>query len=254
MATRNLPRTIVEGGRSNTYKTDRQTIKNRERREARTYCLKARFDPDFTEHEVDERLPLLTRRGERFADRLAPINRWLEANQGRPWDDVYSDLRRTLDIRTLKNWHYLDHVKKMVIGFGYPWCWSLRGASVDAEGILVWHPRRSSKRTRSEPVPKNPLWRWNGRWWTDPQLIEFFQLTDRFGTTVRGRLVKDVAGQPFWANRVEFCKFCRSHAVWQIDFIRRCRHDRYRQGSKLNSTEIAFWDQLPETVKRFVRF
>lgn len=45
-----------------------------------------------------------------FSDHLAPLRRWLRSRVGQPWDVVYSELCRKLDITTLSGQHILSHV------------------------------------------------------------------------------------------------------------------------------------------------
>lgn len=71
--------------------------------------------------EPDEESP--TREGMRWPhryntrnlnDHLSPLTRFLEANVGHPWDDVYSEIRRNVDIRTILGHHLIEHVKNYV--------------------------------------------------------------------------------------------------------------------------------------------
>src|SRR5215469_5531567 len=49
-----------------------------------------------------------------FTDVLGPLEGLLRANLGRPWDKVYSELRRGLDIRKVTGRHIFDHLQFMV--------------------------------------------------------------------------------------------------------------------------------------------
>ena len=50
-----------------------------------------------------------------FGDRLGPIRRYLESQVGRPWDNVYAELRASYSMDNLAGRHLLEHVEFMVI-------------------------------------------------------------------------------------------------------------------------------------------
>ena len=128
MATKNLARTVVEGGRSIYSKLDRKERNRRERR--------LRYDAEG--NVVAGRSRRVGGRG--FADRLAPLERWLDHNIGRGWNNVYREFCERFDRRTMKGWHLGDHLLQMVGRGRFPWGASFR---VDGRGILRRAPRRS---------------------------------------------------------------------------------------------------------------
>jgi hypothetical protein len=131
MATRNLARTVVEGGRSR-YSTLYRQQRNRSER-------RLRFG------EEGEIIQGRTRRteGRDFSDRLSPLERWLQSHVGRGWNNVYREFCERYDRRTLKGWHLNDHLLDMV-GLGrFPWSWRYR---VDERGILRAEGRRRERR------------------------------------------------------------------------------------------------------------
>lgn len=141
MATKNMARSAVEGGRAGRGSDRNETRK--ERRRARTFV---RFlDPDTAAppRRVDGWCSGLT-------DKLAPLDRYLQKNAGRPWDKVYSELCQRFDRRTLKGHHLLSgHVDRYTVrGHGHhsrpheagpP---ELGGAWIDRHGILRYKQRR----------------------------------------------------------------------------------------------------------------
>jgi hypothetical protein len=131
MATRNLARTVVEGGRSSDSKMYRRARSRRERR--------LRFDE---EGNVFGKVRPAEGRG--FADRLAPLERWLGRHLGRGWSNVYKEFCERHDRRTMKGWHLGDHLLVMVDQGRFP------GGPffVDRRGILRERPRR-----RKRPMP-----------------------------------------------------------------------------------------------------
>lgn len=49
-----------------------------------------------------------------FHDLISPLRRWLQAQAGRPWDKVWSELSASIDARTTVGQHLLDHVRREV--------------------------------------------------------------------------------------------------------------------------------------------
>jgi len=49
-----------------------------------------------------------------FTDVLGPLRGFLHSNVGRPWDKVFSELRRGLDIRKVTGRHIFGHLQWMV--------------------------------------------------------------------------------------------------------------------------------------------
>ena len=76
-----------------------------------------RYDPDKEYDDLPKRVSgsrsKHTRAGEikHFSDLLGPLRRFLRKNVGRPWEDVYSEMKQTLDSRKVTGQHIFDHVK-----------------------------------------------------------------------------------------------------------------------------------------------
>lgn len=81
-----------------------------------------------------------------FSDLLGPLRGYLKKQVGRPWDDIYSELREHLDFRTVSGQHIWDHVKSEVAlhceeRHGAVWVKAARfGAGRMIDGLYV-HPR-----------------------------------------------------------------------------------------------------------------
>jgi hypothetical protein len=50
------------------------------------------------------------RRWPHFSENLAPLRRYLEAQVGRPWNDVYAEIRSRIDARSAVQYHILQHL------------------------------------------------------------------------------------------------------------------------------------------------
>jgi hypothetical protein len=133
MSTKNLARTVIEGGRSSWNRWARRQShgKHRAWQRAALDHLAAGGDPDAL---TISHLPV--DRG--FDDKLGPPRRWLARQVGRPWDLVRGELLRLFDTRTTAGRH-------IVFGHMLPWvqemeevrtfrCWS--PFFVDRRGIL----------------------------------------------------------------------------------------------------------------------
>ena len=72
-------------------------------------------------------------------DRLVPLEKFLESNAGRPWNDVYSEIREHCDTRNIRGQHLWEHVISSVLR-RHPWeiFWN---AYVDDDGILRYAPK-----------------------------------------------------------------------------------------------------------------
>lgn len=145
IATRNLARTVVEGGRATYSKLDRRARNRRERR--------LRFDTEG--HLLTRPPPRVGGRG--FADRLAPLERWLGHNVGRGWSHVYHEFCARFDRRSTKGWHLRDHLLQKVGQGRFPWGTPF---FVDGRGILRRRPGRPSPRTRVSVAEEAAARRW----------------------------------------------------------------------------------------------
>jgi len=156
MSTKNLARTVIEGGRRRRNCWERRQSNALERRwEAQASArLLTTVDPD---EVVYERRPKVYAE---FRDKLGPAERWLAGQVGRPWNAVRSELVQRFDTRTTAGRHIVyDHLLPSV-GIGQRWF--LPGEfTVDGAGILKRWPR---KRWRSpferlvEPPEQDRLW------------------------------------------------------------------------------------------------
>jgi hypothetical protein len=142
MATRNLSRTILEGGRDHQSSVARK-YRNRSRR-------RVRFDEegDPIGRQPDPALACLYHH-----DRLGPLTRWLRRQTGRPWNKVYQELSERYDVRSLKGRHLRQRVGFEVASTpdrsrrGFP------RFAVDAHGLL----RETKERFRPPSLPLDEL-------------------------------------------------------------------------------------------------
>jgi hypothetical protein len=146
MSTKNLARTVIEGGRYSGNKTDRYLSNAEERARVRNYIQEVTLDPEnYEEYDVEPREHVW----KGFKDKLGPMYRWLQSQVGRPWNEVRSEVAQKFDTRTTAGRHIVhDHLLQSVqtgpeAGYGR---YSVPGDEtssysdheyyVDAEGIL----------------------------------------------------------------------------------------------------------------------
>jgi len=162
MSTKNLARTIIEGGRHTGNKWDRRNSHAEERAHVRNYMQEVRLDPEnYEEYDVEP----IDHVYKGFDDKLGPIYRWLNRQVGRPWDEVRSDVFKTFDTRTTAGRHIVfDHLLTSVqVGPEFPryyssppddptTSYSRNDFYVDDDGILQ-KKRYLGRRFRSQKIP-----------------------------------------------------------------------------------------------------
>ncbi len=207
MSTKNLARSIIEGGRVGGNKWDRRNSHAENRAAVRNYMAEVTLDPDnYDEYDVE---PTEHVRKE-FNDKLGPIYRWLNRQVGRPWDEVRSDVSKTFDIRTTAGRHIVfDHMLTSVqVGPEFPRYYSRPPEDpttsysdhdyyVDDDGILC-KKRYLGRRRYRDPVPA----------WDTKQLANW----------LNGRIVGKVGNKFFWFTPVGKAKKHRGmgHAhIWK---------------------------------------
>jgi hypothetical protein len=101
MSTKNLARTVIEGGRNRANKWFRHYSNHQDRAQAHEALARLRQDPDAEELALPRRKPV----SPWFRDKLGPPERWLERNVGRPWSKVRAELFARFDTRTTAGRH-----------------------------------------------------------------------------------------------------------------------------------------------------
>jgi hypothetical protein len=138
MSTKNLARTVIEGGRANFNKLQRRHSNAVERARVhqleRALCRASELDGAVFE----PRQPVYRA----FDDKLGPALRWLRSQAGRPWDKVRSELFARFDIRTTAGRHILfDHLLSEVSTVLPTRYERQRRFTISARGILLYRGR-----------------------------------------------------------------------------------------------------------------
>ena len=103
-----------------------------------------------------------------FTDVLGPLRGFLRSNIGRPWDKVFSELRKGLDVRKVTGMHIFDHLKWMVatdcwIGadrrvYAWPKEHEVNGFYVHPKtGLLCFVPRQSARARKKDRLMRQEI-------------------------------------------------------------------------------------------------
>lgn len=200
MATKDLGRTAIEGGRTGWYKDRVDHHERAFRNETRVSLHRV------TANDADEAsLPILhpkSKRGNQ-TDKLRPVWRMLDTYVGRPWAKVFAEICEKFDGRTLAGRHVLhDHIMQSIDPHAYVVrSWYFKNTYyVDPHGIF-------RKRDR-EPYPKFPR-------------IER-TLADEVQAWLGSRGITSIGKKLFWAVPSEpvFFAFEATHGVTYSEFTR----------------------------------
>jgi hypothetical protein len=147
MSTKNLARTVMEGGRSRWSNRYRRQLNAGLRAQQRQALEALAFELDLEGALMPRQQPA----GRDFDDKLGPARRWLDRQVGRPWDAVRSDLLARFDTRTTAGRHIVFcHMLLWVEG---PYRSTRYGFAVDRHGILRRTSRKRLRHRWSEPLP-----------------------------------------------------------------------------------------------------
>ena len=112
MSTKNLSRTVIEGGRVRSNKWERRHSSRAERAKTREYLANIAKDPEFAEDETE---PKRIKVYKEFDDKLGPVYRWLHSQVGKNWNEIKSEVFTTFDTRNLAGSHIVyEHLLSSV--------------------------------------------------------------------------------------------------------------------------------------------
>jgi hypothetical protein len=240
MATKNLARTVIEGGRSRRNKFERRHSNRRERRKASVLFHQLRLDPELAD-EIDapprEPIP------RSHADRLGAAERWLASFVGRPWSEVRGAIARRFDTRTIAGQHIVfDHLLPSVSGSGCARAW-WPSFVIDRAGRLQRAPERPrSSRPRLPYHVRQRCHRELARW-------------------ARGRRVGKRGRYWYWFEPAGLVETpCGEAWCWR-DHVGEGRERRhleprggYRQTRRLTDDEVGRWLRADPELRRELRF
>ncbi|MBI2056189.1 MAG: hypothetical protein HYT37_02320 [Candidatus Sungbacteria bacterium] len=141
MSTKNLARTVIEGGRYGYSKFERSFFNRAERRQAREILQAVRKSPDSAEESM---MPIRQKIYVDQNDKTNPVERWLRAHCGKKWNDVHAKIFRTFETRTIAGQHIYDHMLGQV-ATRYEPSWQFRVFLIDEDGVLNNQPYKKTK-------------------------------------------------------------------------------------------------------------
>ncbi len=227
MATKDLSRSVIEGGRHRHNSFERRHSHTVERARARARAGTLRLDPETAMETVEPRRPRVRRQ---FHDKLAPAYRFLDSRVGKSWNKTRALMAERFDTRTTAGRHILfDHLLRDVVTSPHdterPWAEYF----VDRHGVL----RRTPRSPRHGVVREAPPVGW-----------------------LRNRALGRRGSVLYWfvptrdADQVEACwngerivHVVRGGTALQVSF---------RQGRALDPAERAYFDSLSPAVQALV--
>lgn len=207
MSKKNIARSALEGGRSyhNCWYRRNTNARLRARERAAFSRLCDREEAEEVEHPRRE--PVYAD----FHDKLAPVFRWLNAQAGRPWAKVLSEITQRFDSRTTAGRHILfDHLLPSL----EPSSYFSRSCSVyvDRHGILRRVPEQKRKGTRPKLHWPSPDTQW-----------------------LQGRRISQVGEHPYWFVPTE------SGAFRQANRLTKEEEERFREIPEELRSRLAPW-------------
>lgn len=276
MATKNLARTAIEGGRTGSNKFERRYSHKEERASERAALSKIKDADDW-----DDVAPNIKRKPVRkeFKDKLRPIYGFLDARVGKSWKKVYAEIREKFDDRTTAGRHILfDHLLREVKGSGRQEEMDrFYGVDyfIDRQGILRKSAtsKRGGKRMDNKPKPKEEKVKVNyafllpwlkGRrvcvrgeklfWWNPPvptitvlqTQFPYSGCLDWVQADKNGEPILDIIQEGFYTPSYEGAK-----PYWRNrqSSMRRVEKHGWRQGSKLTEKEREYFESLPKAIQ-----
>jgi hypothetical protein len=260
MSTKNLSRTVIEGGRCGHYKSDVYKRVRQERAAVRVFLQNVALDPErFDEDAAPVRQVVSICQ----SDKLRPMFRFLDSAVGRRWDVVRSEVFRKFDHRTTAGRHVLfDHLLREVNdGGGDALSWYRPDYLVDEHGVLRHKAEPHRARTMPPWATHDDLARacaWLGHHKLGRMgagFTTFVPVSDvRVKAIVHGYSIAyvlvdkrgEVIREP--VVRPENIRYYDSRTLGAPVLA----HVAYRQSRALDKEEEAFFRRLPQAVQKAV--
>jgi hypothetical protein len=253
MATKNLARTVIEGGRCGHYKCVVAGYAGAERAASRVYLRAVARDPAAADEVAEPRRAVAD---PCFADKTSPVYAFLDSRVGTSWAKTYALIRERFDVRTTPGRHIVQcHLLADIAlnGKDSPnrvGRWGRR-YYVDRGGVLRKTER--SPRPRVRPAPAGPsglavaAWLGNrkvGR--MGARFVWFVPARSRDARDVRAEYVRTSVGDSFVYAMPDARALDRR---WRIP---RLADVSFRQDRVLDHNEERFFLSLSESLRAAV--
>ncbi len=261
MSTKNLARTVIEGGRRGLYKVRVEECASIERTAERSYLRLITRDHEAADDCVaPKRLPV----SPIFADKLSPVYAYLDSRVGKNWNKTFADVSAKFDLRTTPGRHVTnDHMLAVIAFNGEHKLVTRDGHSryfryfVDKQGIL----RKNVQRVRVHNSPPKPfdsarLVSWLGNrkvgqqgarfvWWVPVEKeARVRAVWDTFGLKY---VNLDVQGAVIMIENLR-----RSGFGWEPRFVSSVFDGPYRAAGLLKGDDETYFLSLPDRVRKSV--
>lgn len=270
MATKDISRSAVEGGRANYNKYERNESHVHERSRAKVWLDQVRFDIEVAE-DSDPVPRNHVSKG--FTDHLGPCWGWLASHCGEPWADVRSKLASTFDTRKLSAWHIVNqHMLTEVEGAGTSSDalarWRSQRFYIDEDGILRdrgkryrYHYQNDYKGPSMESVLAYARGRkvidnhFSGRkWWAFPEKVDRWEGCNarrgrcpisadlhRKVETTSAAMVEKYSSPGF--------RSLGASGWWRTYAVQHQVTEGWREHRKFSKAENAWWDTISYDIR-----
>lgn len=202
MSTKKLERTVIEGGRYNT--TERRNSHKYNRAAEKLYVHNVILDPEYAEGHV---APVADPICKEFSDKLSAMYRWLNAQVGRPWSEVRSEIAKKFDTSTTAGRHITyDHLLRSIVATNSGW---------DRRGNNLWDPESKRGRYRHDYYVNQDgiLTQGEGQWkrWRSANFKISDEYREWFTNFMAGRMIAEKGGKLYW--------LAPSEGVWRTTIM-----------------------------------
>lgn len=160
MSTKNLARTVLEGGRYSSWKHNVNDGVRSERAGARSALRVISRDPEAADDVVVPTREKMCKRGNQ-TDKLSPVWAFVDSRCGKSWAKVYKEICQKFPVKSLAGYHVVfGHMLKAIKGsgtqehlYGY---FSFEDYFIDPQGIL-----RKNKKKRWSKNQRKKVKNWD---------------------------------------------------------------------------------------------
>lgn len=258
MSTKNLARTIIEGGRCGYYKREVQEHASSERASGRDYLRLVARDPEAADAMLEPiRKPAMVC----FSDKISPVYAYLDSRVGKNWNKTFAEVRAKFDLRTTPGRHVTnDHMLAVIamndehkfvdIGRYYRYF-------VDRQGILRKNVRPSFRGgSPLKPFDSKRLVSWLGNrkvgqqgarfvWWVPVAKSDRIQAAWEMSGLKYVEV--DEHGEIVMTEHVP-----RSGFRWEPRFVPKVPSNHYRPAGLLRGEDEVYFLSLPDYARRSV--
>lgn len=279
MATKNLSRTAIEGGRVHHTREEEREFTRSERAQTRKHLHVVKNDLEAAYEKAEPRRK--EQFYKEFDDKLGPVYKFLDSRCGRNWDKVRSEIAKKFDGRTTAGRHILyNHIIDNICGARG----EHDGQAASKYGQLRYHryiidgqnrlQKNPAYRSRHRYRPEaNPDWEAVGKWlenrrvercgekfvwlvptaptrarlvWDSDRSLLVYAAVDRAGKFIYEDVLVPERGWTDSRGR----KYVFAHAYYVKRLV--TAHVPYRAAGLLNKNDEAYLRRLPASARKAI--